>query len=129
MMYHSDSRVLSLCKRMQCIEGDYFVICQNGEIRHCTGFDKHAIDRAMKSEPGKMLRMEPSSFDACIKNLTTTGMIRSMGPVCQVTHDGWNQREVIRRERLTFVMTHALFPSFVSIATTSILWLIRAIIH
>lgn len=130
MMYRSDAKVLALCKKMQMVEGDYFVIFPGNEIRHCTGFDIENVRRSEKVEPGKKIRMEPSSFDACISSLANSGMIRRFGtsPAGQVTHDGWNHREVIRRERREFLMTHALFPSFVSLATTAIIWAVKYLI-
>lgn len=130
MMYRSDAKVLTLCKKMQMVEGDYFVILPGNEIRHCTGFDIESVRRSEKVEPGKKIRMEPSSFEACINSLTSSGMIERFGtsPAGKVTHDGWNHREVIRRERREFMMTHALFPSFVSLATTAIVWAIKSLI-
>ncbi len=129
MMYRSDLKVLSVCKKMQIIEGDYFMVCENNEIRHCTGFGIDAVNRALKSEPGRKVKMEPSSFDACLGSLVESGMIKSFGtsPAKQVTHKGWNQREIIRRERREYIMTHALFPGIVSILTTLALWGIKAL--
>ena len=111
------------------VEGDFFILLPGNEIRHCAGFDSQNVERSKKIEPGIKVRMEPSSFDACVNSLVESGMIRRFGssPAGQVTHDGWNQREVTRREKREFMMTHALFPSFVSLATTAILWLIKSL--
>ena len=131
MMYQSDAKVLALCKKMQMVEGDYFVVSDGNEVRHCAGYDSQNVKRSEKVEPGKKIKMESSSFDACIDSLVSSGMIRRFGnsPAYQVTHAGWNQREVVRRERMEFIMTHALFPSFVSLATTAIIWLIKSRLH
>lgn len=130
MMYRSDLKVLSACKKMQKIEGDYFVLFPKNEICHCTGYGHAEIERALKFEPRIAVRLEPSSFDACIESLISSGMIRKFGtsPAYQVTHKGWNQRDVLRRQNLEFLMTHALFPSFVSIATTLLLHFIRSLL-
>ena len=131
MMFHSDAKVLSVCKKMQIVEGDCFIICAGNEIRHCAGYDSQNVKRSEKVEHGRKVRMEASSFDACIDSLVSSGMIRGFGnsPAYQVTHAGWNQREVIHRERLEFLMTHALFPSFVSLATTAIIWLVKSLLR
>lgn len=127
MMYHSDAKVLAACKKMQQIEGD-FILINGTSIRHCTGFESEAVNRSVKSEHPKLVKMEQTSFDACLLSLTKSGMLKTFGnsPAIQVTHDGWNAKEVIRRERREFIMTHALFPSFVSLGTTVLLWVIKA---
>ena len=132
MMYHSDAKVLHFLKKVQQDEACFVSVNTDFcSAVHCkSGFDSEAHELAWKTEYNYRLKMPVSSFRACLKSLQHLGFIEKphSGSIYQVTHDGWNQEEVIKRERREFLITHALFPCFVSVCTTALIWLIKSLL-
>lgn len=125
-----DSKLLSLCKNTQQDEAHFVVIDPDRmQIYKSSGFYSTNVYAAAESSDRFSITIPAASVNPTVQSLVSLGMLRKFGtsPAYQVTHTGWFNRSLRRKEILKMIVTHVCFPIIVTLITEAILHGIQAL--
>lgn len=119
-LFKSDIRILETLKKVQKSEECYvYVDIPNKRAYFSTSYYHDAVINAVSTNDYVSIESHNESISASLRYLEKHGLISTIGPsVYQVTHLGWFNKEVMRRELIHSLITHILFPSIVALVTT-----------
>ena len=123
MLYPPDIKLLKTLKKAQSVPNYYVAInTHTMQAYTTTGYYTDDVDTAFKGTDGVPIKLSEADLEVSLQYLLKHEFITkpSSGSVYQVTRSGWYNRYVRRREILSLILTHVLFPSVVAFITTII---------
>lgn len=129
MLFPPDIRLLKTLKKVQGLPTYYVAInTATKQAYMITGCTLADVTNAFNASEGVPIKLSDAELAISLDYLKDQGCIikPANAPVYQVTHSGWYNGYVRRKEALSLVLTHVLFPSAVAFITTIITLLVRA---
>lgn len=121
MLYPPDVKLIQVLKKAQIYPNYYVAINFDTKQAYTIQWPDHTgVENAFKCSEGIPIRLSDADLEVSLTYLMDQGYIKkpSSGPVYQVTRSGWYDRYVRRREIISLIVTHVLFPSIVALITT-----------